>query len=111
MEKLEPTQELYSLSLLKEAISSSPKKIEQELSKGGNDWLACFATRVQVISAFLSIAEERGEITKDEYEEYKNKIRDIKDQLKGSISAYRETNTGPSEEEKQKLIASLDILS
>ncbi|MBI2013657.1 MAG: hypothetical protein HYS87_02425 [Candidatus Colwellbacteria bacterium] len=103
---LEP--EKPSITKLKEAIFSSPEKIESELAKGGNDWLACFTTRVQVIEALFGSAI--NDLDESEDTRYKENIDSLKKHLEEVRGRYPVDEEDPPKYIKSELLGMLDIL-
>lgn len=90
---------------LKQLIKESPEKIESELKRSSNDWLACFGTRIFIIEIHLGLKEVNETISLEELEKFKMRL----EELKQAKFEFRQNNKEPSEEEKQELLSQLDL--
>ncbi len=109
---MEPKKEEFEpMEVIQRNIVNASTYIEQERTRthGGNSWLECFLTRVNVIRMYLDEAEVMRSISPENCQRYEDRLvrlgRDIKE-LNGKLSRQ-----DPPLEMQQQLLKELDIFA
>lgn len=121
MERIESSPENLHLKHLKEEIDASPEAIKNELSrtrgdgKEGNDWLSCFASRLQTFENILFFAYVDQTIPNDKRQRLRENLDSLMDVYRSLRREYPDskknlTENLPNENIKEDLMNKLDIL-
>lgn len=121
MERIESGPENPHLKHLKEEIAASRDAIKDELfrtrgdGRDGNDWLACFATRLQTLENILFFAYVDETIPNDKRQKLRENLDSLMDVYRSLRREYPNSKKNltedlPSENIKEDLMNKLDIL-
>jgi hypothetical protein len=94
-------------------IEISPAEIEREYTGGSNNsWLACFASRLQVIYGHILIANDEGLISNEDYQKLDAKYSQAEERFKHLRDFYTDAKKEDIPEVvRQGLIDSLNIIN
>ena len=120
MSNFERAPENPHLKKLKETIESSPAEMEREFasfseSEGGNDWLACFASRIQALELYMLDVKDDSTIPEDHFGKLRQRLDELKKYFFELRTRYPKAAENikkgfPSKDEKDVLMARLNIL-
>jgi len=77
MEKINLSVEIPTIEKIRKTIDESPQKIQEEIERSGNRWLACIITRASITGSYLNVGRRTGEISPENYQESKNKLNSL----------------------------------
>jgi hypothetical protein len=106
MENLESGKKDY-FAKLKADISKNSAAMAEEREKTGQSRLACFGSRMQVVSADTEIIEILGQLSQEQTAELKNKFVKLKERY---FELKHRKSADVSEEEKKELMRLMDSL-
>lgn len=107
---MEKIPEQNPIDIIHDEITHARERIEEEYARGNNPWAACVISRLTVISGYLEIAEEDGNISKEDATEAKGKINLAIGHIRGLQSRYSSPEDIVPEDEKNTVIELLAIL-
>jgi len=108
-EKRKTTESQTDLvTVLREEIENSPKRIQDELARSENPWSSCFNTRIFVISVNLYLIKEEGLLASETIQNMQDKIKDIRDRADSIKNEYGWSS--PPEQVKTELLGMIKDL-
>ncbi len=96
--------------MLKREIEQSPENIEREFANTDNIWLACVATRINVIMAYIEICQEDGLISEEQGKNYLDKAKSLGSYVLELQETYSEKTSEIPKELKEDIISRLNVL-
>jgi len=106
MEQINQPEQKSILEEIKEVIESSSEKIQEEMKRSGNRWLACMITRASILKNYLNIGQRTGQIDFEHHEEAIRKLQSLIDKVYG-LQRKHDIKEDIPEELKDELILEL----
>lgn len=109
MGKIEQPEGENFVEIMREIVAKSRSGIKEEFSRTANSWLACFAGHLDALDAYLSLADNKGQFSSEEYKKLSGKIEKLKEQVHSLRPLYPDKNTIPPEALQEELLKAFDI--
>ncbi len=98
-------------SLLQDEVDNYRQYVDEEFNRGvQNTWPNCVISRLTAMSAFLEMAEEEGEISREESDKMQNKLKRAAAHAQEMQQKYPTVDVNIPSKEKEDMLEMLDIL-
>ena len=102
------------LDTISEILENAESEIQKEMMRASPEhnlqWLGAFKTQVTTVQGYLELAEEMGEITREEMDRAMTQLQTLTEKVEGLRSEYEPENKLIPVEIKKKLLGELNVL-